>query len=135
MITTGQPSAGDAAASKANTGNGNIGSTGSGHTGRGAISGGGNNHVVRMHSVAARFGCSQVAGAITWFGCTARDPDALPASVQLARHRERQQLGGTVSSDDRDPNAIVKPALGGRHRVYGKRSSACGARSDRAQGP
>ena len=48
-----------------------------------------------------------------WLGCTARNPDALPACVQLARHRERQQLGGTVSSDDRDPNAIVKPARAG----------------------
>jgi hypothetical protein len=50
MITPGQPSSGDAAALKANTGNGNIGSTGSGNTGAGAISGGGNNHVVRMYS-------------------------------------------------------------------------------------
>ena len=50
VITPGQPSAGYAAAPKANTGNSNIRSTGSGDTGSVAISGGGNNHVVRMHS-------------------------------------------------------------------------------------
>ena len=44
VITPGQPSAGDAAALKANPGSDN---TGSGDTGR---RGGGNNHVVRMHS-------------------------------------------------------------------------------------
>jgi hypothetical protein len=50
VITPSRPSSGDAAASKADTGNGSIGSTGSGDTGSGAISGGGNNHVVRMYS-------------------------------------------------------------------------------------
>ena len=44
------PGAGNAAAPKANTGNGSISSTRSGDTGSGATSGGGNNHVVRMYS-------------------------------------------------------------------------------------
>ena len=50
VITAGQPSAGDAAALNANTGNGKIGPTRSGNPSAGAISGGDNNHVVRMHS-------------------------------------------------------------------------------------
>jgi hypothetical protein len=50
VITPSRPSSGDAAAPKANTGNGSIGSTGSGDAGKGAITGGGNNHVVRMYS-------------------------------------------------------------------------------------
>jgi hypothetical protein len=48
VITPSRTSSGDAAAPKANTGNGSIGSTG--ETGSGAISGAGNNHVVRMYS-------------------------------------------------------------------------------------
>jgi hypothetical protein len=50
VITARQPSAGDAAAVKAHTGNGKIGSTGSGNPGSGVISGVGNNQVVRMPS-------------------------------------------------------------------------------------
>lgn len=50
VITPSRPSSGDAAAPKANTGNGSIGSTASGDTGSGARSGAGNNHVVRMYS-------------------------------------------------------------------------------------
>ncbi len=50
VITASQPSSGDAAAPKANTGNGSVRSTGSGDAGGGAISGGGNNHVVRTYS-------------------------------------------------------------------------------------
>ncbi len=48
------PSSGDAAAPKANTGNGTIGSTGSGDTGSGARSGGGTNHVVRTYSAGGK---------------------------------------------------------------------------------
>jgi hypothetical protein len=50
VITAGQPGVGDAAALKADTGNGKVGSKGSGNAGTGVRSGVGNNHVVRMHS-------------------------------------------------------------------------------------
>jgi hypothetical protein len=54
VITSGRPASGDAAALKANTGNGKIGSKGSGNAGTGVISGGGNDHVVRTYSGGAK---------------------------------------------------------------------------------